>query len=245
MKLVSVTWSYEDESNVKDSILYKSFIKHNDESDFINIHFNRLNYDELEKKFKDFYENQYDYILYKIFLIRDLIKQIDDDIIIFSDTNDVVCLNNITEISYDGGIIFSSERHQYPNDISIWKPTKKYSDQDIFEQNFLNSGLVISEKKLYVELLDSVIQNVLPLHYKTFGGDQGVYIYHYINEFSPKIILDKKRNIFVSTYLTSYDWYIPENGKLVYKPTNRCPTFVHDNGWNYGSPKIIERYRLI
>ena len=54
MKLVSVTWSYEDESNVKDSILYKSFIKHNDESDFINIHFNRLNYDELEKKFKDF-----------------------------------------------------------------------------------------------------------------------------------------------------------------------------------------------
>jgi len=245
MKLVSVTWSYGDESNVKDSILYKSFIKHNDESDFINIHFNRLNYDELEKKFKDLYENQYDYILYKIFLIRDLIKQIDDDIIIFSDTNDVVCLNNITEISYDGGIIFSSERHQYPNDISVWEPTKKYSDQDIFEQNFLNSGLIISEKKLYVELLDSVIQNVLPLHYKNFGGDQGVYIYHYINEFLPKIILDKKRNIFVSTYLTSYDWYIPQNGKLVYKPTNTYPIFVHDNGWNYGSPKIIKKFNLV
>ena len=30
------------------------FIKHNDDGDFINIHFNRSNYDELEKKFKDF-----------------------------------------------------------------------------------------------------------------------------------------------------------------------------------------------
>lgn len=245
MKLVTVTWSYSDISEIENSLVYKSFLKHNDKNDFVNIHFNRSNYAELEKKFELLYGHQYDYILYKIVLFRDIIEEIKDDIIIFSDTNDVVCLSNITEISYDKGIIFSSERHQYPNDISVWEPTKNYSEKNIFETNFLNSGLIISEKKLYIELLDSVIQNVLPLNYKTFGGDQGVYIYHYINEFSPKIILDKNRDIFVSTYLTTHDWYSLEDDKLKYKPTNTYPMFVHDNGWNYGSPKIINEFKLL
>jgi hypothetical protein len=245
MKLITITWSYSDKSEVKESILYKSFIKNNNDSDFINFHFNRSNYLDLEKKFELQYGVQYDYILYKIFLLQDLIETIDDDILIFSDTNDVVCVGSIDQILYEDGIIFSVEKHQYPNDITSWKPVFSYSDKNIIERNFLNSGLLISEKKLYIQLLYSVIEKVLPLNYKSFGGDQGVYIYHFINEFLPKISLDENRNIFVSTYLTSYDWYTFENGKLLYRPTNSYPTFVHDNGWNYGSPKIIERYRLI
>jgi hypothetical protein len=39
MKLVSITWSTDQNFNYKNTILYKSFIKHNDENDFINIHF--------------------------------------------------------------------------------------------------------------------------------------------------------------------------------------------------------------
>jgi hypothetical protein len=106
-------------------------------------------------------------------------------------------------------------------------------------------GTDISNKRLFIELLNSVIEKVLPLDYKSFYGDQGVFTYYFINHFSPKITLDVDRKVFVSTYLTSPDCYRVENRKLLYNPTNSKPIFVHDNGWNYGSPKIIERYRLI
>lgn len=245
MKLISVTWSYSQESNVKETILYKSFIKNNNEFDFVNIHFDRNNYLDLEKEFETKYGYQYEFLLYRIFLLKDFVSIIDDDILIFSDTNDVVCLDNIYNINFEGGIVFSTERHQYPNDISTWEPVGKYPDDNIKKSNFLNAGLQISEKTLYIELLESVIEKVFPISYKSFGGDQGVYIYYFINQFLPEISLDENRSIFVSTYLTSSDWYSTENGKLLYRPTNSYPTFVHDNGWNYGSPKIIERYNLI
>lgn len=245
MKLVSVTWSYEDESKVKETILYKSFLKNNHEFDFINIHFNRNNYLELEKDFEFKYGYQYEFLLYRVYLLKEFITEIDDEVLIFSDTNDVICLGDINKIPFDGGIVFSTERHQYPNDISSWSPVNKYPQENLEKSNFLNAGLQIAEKKLYIELLNSVISHVLPLNYKSFGGDQGVYIYYLINDITPKIVLDNERNIFVSTYLTSSDWYTPSNGKLLYKPTNSYPFFVHDNGWNYGSPKIIERYNLI
>ena len=245
MKLITITWSYSDKSEVKESILYKSFIKNNNESDFINFHFNRSNYLDIEKKFESQYGIQYDYILYKIFLIQDLIETIDDDILIFSDTNDVVCMGSINEISYEDGIIFSAEKHQYPNDITSWKPVSSYPDKNIIELNFLNSGLIISNKKLFIELLKSVIENVLPLNYKSFYSDQGVFTYYFINDFLPKITLDEGRINFVSTYLTGQDWYNFDDNKILYKPTNSYPLFVHDNGWNYGSPKIINGFNLI
>ena len=58
MKLISVTWSYSQESNVKETILYKSFIKNNNEFDFVNIHFDRNNYLGLEKEFETKYGYQ-------------------------------------------------------------------------------------------------------------------------------------------------------------------------------------------
>lgn len=245
MKLITVTWSYSDVSDIKDSILYKSFIKSNEDTNFINFHFNRFNHSDLEKKFESQYGVQYDYILYKIFLLRDLMSSINEDILIFSDTNDVVCLGDINQISFEGGIIFSAEKHQYPNNITEWEPVSSYSDKNIIELNFLNSGLVISTKKMYEQLLDSVIEKILPLNYNSFGGDQGIFTYYYINEFLPKISLDSGRTIFVSTYLTGEDWYKIEEGKILYKPTDSYPIFVHDNGLNFGSPKIIEKYNLV
>ena len=245
MKLISVTWSYGNESHIEETILYRSFIKHNNEKDFINIHYNRTNYEELEKEFHSKFGYQYEFLLYRIFLLSDRLKSIDDDVFIFSDTTDVVCVGNINDIDYTGGIIFSAERHQYPNDISSWKPINKYPQENLDKSNFLNAGLQMSEKNLYSDFLESVIEHVFPIEYKTFGGDQGVFIYYFINEFSPKITLDTSRNIFVSTYLTSAESYKTNDGKVQYIPTNSFPFFIHDNGWNYGSPRIIERYSLI
>lgn len=245
MKLVSITWSNEDSYDYKQSILFRSFIKLNDEKDFINIHFNRTKYSEMEIKFEQHYGFQYEFILYKIFLFRDILNNIDDDHIVYCDTNDVVCLDNINKLGLTSEIIFSSEKHKYPSDNSSWGPVSSYPDWNLINNIFLNSGLILSTKKFYIDLLDNAIKNILPLHYKNFGGDQGIYTYHYINNHEPKIILDHNCNYFVSTYLTSQDWYEKENNKFRNKITGTTPMFVHDNGWNYGSPRIIERFNLV
>jgi hypothetical protein len=245
MKLVSITWSNDQKFDYKNTILYKSFIKHNDENDFINIHFNRNNYLELEKEFENNYGYQFEFILYKIFLFRDKIKNIDDDIIVYCDTNDVVCLDNINNLDYTDGIIFSSEKNKYPSDNSSWNPVSSYPEWNLNNSLYLNSGLIVTTKELYLNLLETTIEKVLPLNYKNFGGDQGVYTYYYINNLFPTIKLDETCNNFLSTYLTSRSWFENENGRLRHKLTNTTPMFIHDNGWNYGSPRIIEGFNLI
>jgi hypothetical protein len=245
MKLVSVTWSYSDGSNVFDSVLYKSFIKNNDPVNFHNIHFNRNNFIDLEKEFENKFGYQYEFLLYRIYLLKDKIEELPTDVYIFSDTSDVVCLDNIDNIKLESGIMFSAERHQYPNDISSWTPTNSYNNSDKNNSNFLNAGLQISDKSNYVKLLNTVIEKVFPLEYKSFGGDQGVFTYYYVNEFEPKIVLDANRDVFVSTYLTGVDWYKMQDNRVLYKPTNTQPIFVHDNGWNYGSPKITQHLNLL
>jgi hypothetical protein len=245
MKLVTVTWSYSDISDYENSVLYKSFIKKNDPKNFVNIHFNRTNYKDLEVEFEAKYAYQYEFLLYRIFLLGNKITSIDSDFIIFSDTTDVVCLDDIENIVFDGGIMFSAERHQYPNDISGWSPINSYSLEDKNQSSFLNAGLQIADKKTYLSLLDETIKNIFPLEYKSFGGDQGVYTYYYVNNIKPKIVLDGQRKIFVSTYLTSLDWYHLDGEMVIYKPTNTKPIFIHDNGWNYGSPKITQQLNLL
>jgi hypothetical protein len=245
IKLVSITWSNDQTFDYKNTILYKSFIKHNNENNFINIHFNRNEYSELEKEFENNYGYQFEFILYKIFLLKDKLKEIDDNIIVYCDTNDVVCLDNINNLEYKGGIIFSSEKNKYPSDNSSWIPVSSYSEWNLNNSVYLNSGLIVTTKELYIKLLNNVIENVIPLNYKNFGGDQGVYTYHYINNLSPKIILDETCEFFVSTYLSSRSWFEKIDNRLKNKLTNTTPMFIHDNGWDYGSPRIIEGFNLI
>ena len=245
MKLVSITWSYDHHFDYKNTILYKSFIKHNNENDFINIHFNRNDYIDLEKEFENYYGYQFEFILYKIKLFKDKLKDIDDNLIVYCDTNDVVCLDNINNLEYNDGIIFSSEKNKYPSDNSSWGPISSYPEWNLNNGLYLNSGLIVTTKELYLKLLEKTIETVLPLKYKNFGGDQGVYTYYFINNFSPNIILDETCQHFLSTYLTSRSWFENENGRLKHKLTNTYPMFVHDNGWNYGSPRIIEGFNLI
>lgn len=245
MKLISITWSTEQDFNYKNTILYKSFIKYNDEKDFINIHFNRNDYSKLELEFENNYGYQYEFILYKIFLFKDKLKEIDDNLIVYCDTNDVVCLDNINNLKYKEGIIFSSEKNKYPSDNSLWEPISSYSEWNLNNNLYLNSGLIVTTKELYLNLLDNVIENIIPLNYKNFGGDQGVYTYHYINNLLPNIKLDDTCEFFVSTYLSSSGWFEKIGDRLKHNLTNTTPMFVHDNGWNYGSPKIIESFNLI
>jgi hypothetical protein len=234
VKLLTITWSYEDLYDIQNTFLYKSFIKNNPISNFIHIHYNRNNYLELENEFKNKYDFQYEYLLYKLFLTKDKIKDIDTDYIIFADANDTVCLGDINTIELPNSILVSSEINQYPSSMGDWGGLE-YSDNERVNRYFLNSGLFIASKQNYINLLDSVIEKIFSKNLKSFGGDQGIFIYHYLSNHQPKIILDKEYKLFFNTYSRNHEDFI--NYKL--------PMFIHDNGWNWGSPKFIEKFNLI
>ena len=243
MKLISVTWSYNDEPMYKNSFLYKSFIKYNSNNNFLNIHFNRNNYLAIEKEFKDKFEFQYEYILYKLFLLQNIIPKIEDNNIIYADSSDVACLGDISELDCyisNDQILFSSEFNQYPSSGKSWN---SYPSNNTLGNFFLNSGLYIGLRDNISKLIEECITKILPLEYKDFGGDQGIYTYNYIH--FNNIILDINNNIFLNTYLRSSDAFKYLNNRIICKKNQTMPLFIHDNGWNYGSPKFIEKFNLI
>jgi hypothetical protein len=249
IKLLSITWSFEEKSDYESSILYRSFIKKNKKENFINIHFNRNNFTNEEKDFQVKYGFQYEYILYKIYLLIDEIKKIESEYIIYSDTTDVACLEDIELINFPliDSVIFSKEIHRYPNSESVtnWSPSHMYNEFDESQKNYLNSGIFFTKKTTFLELLNECVNNVLKLNYTNFGGDQGVYTYFYINLNKNNLIrLDSENEFFLSTYLLPINNYEKKDDLIYSTINNKCVYFVHDNGWNYGSPKFINYFNL-
>lgn len=235
VKLITVTWSFENEFNIQDTFLYKSFIKHNDLKQLHHIHFNRNNYKELELEFSNRFGTQSEFILYKIFLLKDVIQTIDANHIVFCDANDVVCLGDINKIPrIDDYILMSAEANQWPSSRGEFGGLDYSLDERINSQ-FLNSGLLLANKMIYVELLNSMTDNILPLNIKSFGGDQGVFTYHYLSNYRPHIVLDKNNTLFLSTFSRQVRDF--ENYQF--------PMFVHDNGWEWGSPRFIDKFDLL
>lgn len=251
IKLVTVTWSNEDEPNIDESFLVKSFLKKNKKSDLINIHFNRNNYEQLENEFKSKFGYQYEFLLYRIFLLKDILVNLNNDLLIFSDTGDVVCVDNIQILKdkIPNNIIFSSENHRYPNEDNIlnWELNYKYPKKNYNDVNFLNAGISFGSRINFINLLSECINEIFPKKYTNFGGDQGVFTYYYINNNlqTNLIKLDNEYEIFLSTYSKSYHDFYYEDGKLINYTYKTRPLFIHDNGWNYGSPKFISHFNLL
>lgn len=234
IKILTITWSYDDFFDIKKTFLYQSMIKNNSPSNFLHIHYNRNNYSELEKIFNNNFGFQYEYILYKIYLTKNKIQDFNCEYIIFCDANDTVCLGNINNIIPKNNILFSSEINQYPSSLGDFEGLN-YSIEDQKNKKFLNSGLFFCSTKQYYELLDSVITNILNKNIKSFGGDQGVYTYHYLSYKEPRIILDSDCELFFCSFSKHYENFI----------NYKFPIFVHDNGWNWGSPRFIEKFNLV
>lgn len=251
LKLVTVTWNYEETFPIEETNLYKSFKDSNPDLEFIHIHFNRSLYNELEREYLAKFDTQGDYILYKITLLQEKLKEIDSDYILFTDANDVVCLQSLKPIlnSFDleNHVIVGREKNQWPmvSNKPTWPNYTDYDEEHLNSKTFINSGVVLAKKEKYIELLQSMIDNILPLEIKTFGGDQGIFTYHYTMHLQPSIQLDTESILVVNTYLRSIDEYKIENKKLVSVETNISPCLVHDNGWHYGSPKYAEAFNLL
>ena len=250
IKIVTVTWSHQETYDIKKTTLYKSFKKFNPFKEVFHHHFNRGHYWQEESLFANKYGRESEYLLYKIFLWRDIVRDIEADYIIFCDANDVVCLTHVDDLvnqyDLDKNIIVGHEKNQWPTleAKQTWPDYKDYNIYDTENRKFLNSGMIIAKKEKYVEMLDSMVENVMSKDIKTFNNDQGVFTYYYNMGVEPRIKLDYTNNFVVNTFSRSHDEYVLENGRLMSKKNQTSPVFVHDNGWNHGSPKFLNHFEL-
>lgn len=250
IKIVTVTWSHQETYDIKKTTLYKSFKKFNPFKEVFHHHFNRGHYWQEESLFANKYGRESEYLLYKIFLWRDIVRDIEADYIIFCDANDVVCLTHVDDLvnqyDLDKNIIVGHEKNQWPTleAKQTWPDYKDYNIYDTENRKFLNSGMIIAKKEKYVEMLDSMVENVMSKDIKTFNNDQGVFTYYYNMGVEPRIKLDYTNNFVVNTFSRSHDEYVLENGRLISKKNQTSPVFVHDNGWNHGSPKFLNHFEL-
>jgi len=252
ISMVAVTWNYEDSFPIEETPLYPSFKKNNPEEEFVHIHFNRNNYSELEKEFAKRFEREYHFHLYKIKLLGDKIKEsVKTEYLIVADATDVVCMNKVDNLincfDLEEHVIACQEKNTWPTPEhkKHWPDYDDYNEHDKFNKTFLNSGMLLAKKEKFIELLDSMIENVLSTDCKYFHNCQGSYTYYYNKRFKPLIKLDYSRIFTLNTFTRSTDdCYLDKNNKIVIKETGVRPCFVHDNGWNHGSPKYMLFFNL-
>lgn len=251
IKLVTVTWNHNDSFDIEKTSLYRSFKKFNPHRDLVHFHFNRGHYYQQEGEYHNRFDQQSDYILYKITLLKEKLKEIDADYIIFCDANDVTCLGNVESLpglfDLENNIIVGAEKNQWPvpERKLNWEGFVDYSGFDAENQLYLNSGMVLAKKEMFIEMLSSMEAKILSLNIKNFMNDQAVYTWHYTAKHLPLIKLDYEMIFVVNTFKRSpEDFYMNDEQRLVSKQTGTTPLFVHDNGWNHGSPKFINHFEL-
>lgn len=261
--LIAVTWGHGDKADISQSMLMKSFKKYNSLDTFHHIHFNRSHYQQLEHEFHAKYGYQFEFLLYRVFLLKNALQNIlatkDFDRVVFCDTGDVTCQGSIQEIpnhfDLDTFVVFGAEKNQWPG-VEAKKKWESYVDYSSFDLNnryFVNGGTFLTKLKPYIDLLDACITNILPIvpsstHLLCYGGDQGVYTYYYnvLNKTTliPKIKLDYNNTLVLNTFSTSVEDYYLQKSKVYSKHTGVAPCFIHDNGWDHGCPRLNHAFKL-
>jgi len=262
IKMIETTWSYDNNSPIKNQILYKSFKKFNPFIDVEDIHFNRNEYSNIEPLYNKIYGYQYDFILYEIILSYEKLRKIDADYFIFCNVNDVTCISSINNLidmfDLENKVIFSAEKNRWPSPTVTqhWAGYTGYSDENMTNKIFLNGGGILSKKNNFLKLLEIAIDFVLNKRYVFeeirkkddkfggAGGAQGVYTWIYNMIDNSPIQLDVESRFMVNTYCRTLDEYYMDNNKIYSKASGISPCFVHDNGWDYGSPRYHDNFNL-
>lgn len=250
--LLTVTWSYEPSFNIEATTLYRSFKHFNPTTQFKHLHFNRGHFWKQEAEFVQKFGPESEYILYKIVLLKDALAQLDTDYVIFCDANDVVCLNNVDyllqKFDLTNRVIVGAEKNQWPpkETKETWKQFgfEDYSGFDAENNFYLNSGMILASKVNFEAMLQNMIDQILTKGVKNFRNDQGVYTWYYTSKLEPKIELDYQNVFVVNTFSRSVDEFELIDKKLRSKANENFPCFVHDNGWNHGSPKYVNAFQL-
>jgi FkbM family methyltransferase len=250
IKLLTVTWSHSNEFDITKTSLYKSFKRFNPDKELIHHHFNRGHYSQLERQYQNTFGAESEYLLYKITLLLDKVKEIDSEYIIFCDANDVTCFTSVDDLpnhfDLENNVIIGHEKNMWPTPErkKTWPDYNDYDEKHVTDRTFLNSGMILAKTKKYVELLESLINNVLSTGISTFSNDQGAFTYYYNKKFQPTIKLDIDSLFTVNTFSRNVNEYRFENNRLVSNSTEIKPYFLHDNGWNHGSPRYHNYFEL-
>jgi hypothetical protein len=246
---IAATWGHSDSSNFEQSNFYKSFKHFNPNREAINFHFNRGHYVELESEFNQRFGYQYEGVLYRIYLILDKIKELDTDYIITSDTQDVVCLRNVDHLiglfDLENNVIFGMEKNDWPKKEvrDTWEGYTDFDEFHIRNSYYLNASVVLVKKDVYINFLQSIINNILPANAKDVS-DQGIFSWHYNTKALPHIKLDTSSIFVVSTYNRPLEDYYMHDNKLYSNHNGIAPCFVHDNGFQWGSPQYQVQFDL-
>ncbi len=251
LKLVTATWSHEDSFNVENTFLYKSFKKFNPFVPIEHVHFNRRKYQSQEHEFSIKFGAESEYLLYKIQLLLEYVKIINSDYLIFCDANDVTCMRSVDYLldmfDLEHQIIIGQEKNMWPTQEkrNTWENYTDYTQEHFTAKTFLNSGVILAKTSNFIKMLETMISSVFTTNIRTFNNDQGVYTYYYTMGLTPKLVLDTSNIFVLNTFSRSVDeGYFSNDKKIVYKKTGVIPAFVHDNGWNHGSPKYHNHFEL-
>lgn len=250
IKLITTTWGHHDCNAYQHTPLYRSYIKHNDPENFVNIHFNRGNFYAEEAQYASELGQMSEYILYKVCMTAQEVAKLETDYVIFCDFNDVFCTGNVDFLpslfDLKNKVVFSAERNDWPKqDKKIgWPEYTDYLHFDSYNRFFLNSGVQLASKENYIQLLTNSLEPFLQHKIQGHGGDQGVFTYHYNCKREPQIVLDYAHVFAWSTYDSNYDDYYVENNRIYNKTFGTCPLFIHDNGTNYGGKRFVQHFNL-
>jgi hypothetical protein len=262
IKLVTTTWNHSDTTDSVNHILLQSFKKLNPNIEIINTHFNRGRYHRLEKAYQELYGSQYEFLLYRVELLYHKIKEINTDFLILCDTSDCTCVSPIDGLvdlfDLENNVIIGSETNQWPMPMvkQNWTDYTDYNQTHHDNKTYLNAGGILASKNKFLELLDIGREVLLNKQYvfgqsyendRRYGGlgsDQGLFTWIYNMVPDSPIKLDIESKFLINSYGRSIEDYYIENNKLYSKSTGNSTYFVHDNGWNHGSPKFHDNLEL-
>lgn len=252
ISLVTITWNYENEFPIQTTSLYKSFYKFNSNKKLYHFHFNRNNFTHEESVFHERFREESDYILYKIHMLKKKLEEVSTTYVIFCDANDVVCLGSVDHLlsvyNLEKYIVVGCEKNQWPvpERKANWKSFgfNDYSGFDASNEFYLNSGMVLAKKDNFISMLNTMEEKILNLNIKDFKNDQAIYTWYYTSKYVPEIKLDYNCSFALNSFKRSTGECSVDNNSLSLVNSGVKPCFLHDNGWNHGSPKFINAFEL-
>jgi len=251
IKVITSTWGHTHDYNIPATVLYRSFVRYNNPDNLVNFHFGRGMYQEQEIDYGTRLGVQAEYILYKIDLLREKVRELDAEYIIFCDANDVCCCGPIEKtldlFDLENRVVFSAERNDWPKSdkIAHWENYRNYHPWDRQNKMYLNSGVQLAKKTKYLELLESCMENFVNKNIQGHGGDQGVFTWHYNMLDQPKIQLDYANIFALSTYDSYIEDYYRVGDRIYSTKFGTSPLFVHDSGTAFGGQRFASRFGLI
>ena len=182
------------------------------------------------------------YFKFTFYRIRKFVKYLNENILpnheyfLLTDATDVTYNSNFSQWKsileyYRTEVLFGAEKFLWPEtEYSYLYPSKNIPT----EFKYLNAGVILANTKIYVDLLEKVIQrNLVGL------CDQGNWQIEYLT--GEYIEIDYESRLVLNTFNASNCFDIRDN-KVIFKKQE--PLFLHDNGgYNENTIKLDTYFR--